>query len=211
MFDAGQLKDALTELDLGEHSIYQELDQERKEIRLLVLLKAQLDEPIYCRLQHTYLDADPTPPYETISYVWGDRTVTELIAVNDHGLKVPASARRVLQRFRLPDKDRVLWIDAVCINQQDIAERGRQVALMAQIYSKPTRGLVWLGEDAGFAAGAKAAVEAVLRDAKQETNDLADFGRKVYDSDKGGLQFAQDGLSVDIDHGSLLRLYDTPW
>lgn len=82
---------------------------------------------------------------------------------------------------------------------------------MAQTYSKPIRGLVWLGQDDGFAVGAKATVEAVLSDARQETNDLANFGRKLYDLDKGGLQFAKDGLSLEIEHSSLLRLYDTPW
>lgn len=123
MLDADPIQDALGKLDLGEHLIYHDLDQKHKEIRLLVLLKGQLDDPVSCRLQHAYLDTDPAPQYETISYAWGGPTNTAWITVNDHGLKMPASARRVLQRFRLRDKDRVFWIDAVCINQQNNTER----------------------------------------------------------------------------------------
>lgn len=47
--------------------------------------------------------------------------------------------------FRRPDRLRILWADAVCINQKDLEERGSQVALMARIFSEASRGLVWLG------------------------------------------------------------------
>lgn len=52
-----------------------------------------------------------------------------------------------LRRIRLPDRIRALWVDAICINQQDVAERGGQVQLMGSIYSKARQVIVWLGKD----------------------------------------------------------------
>jgi len=46
--------------------------------------------------------------------------------------------------MRLPHTSRTLWIDAVCINQKDLLERGPQVALMGQIYSRCTANLIHL-------------------------------------------------------------------
>ncbi|EFW98780.1 heterokaryon incompatibility protein [Grosmannia clavigera kw1407] len=51
-----------------------------------------------------------------------------------------------LQQLRMADRARVLWVDAVCINQQDIPERGEQVKLMAEIYHSASQVVVWLGE-----------------------------------------------------------------
>jgi hypothetical protein len=50
--------------------------------------------------------------------------------------------------FRLRDRslERILWIDALCIDQKNVEEKGQQVQLMAKIYSKAARVLVWLGE-----------------------------------------------------------------
>jgi hypothetical protein len=39
-----------------------------------------------------------------------------------------------------------LWIDAVCINQQDVTERSEQVKMMREIYERATEVIVWLGE-----------------------------------------------------------------
>lgn len=52
-----------------------------------------------------------------------------------------------LKRLRLPDKPRTLWVDAICINEADLVEKSRQVALMGEIYSKTTRGIIFLGEE----------------------------------------------------------------
>lgn len=52
-----------------------------------------------------------------------------------------------MKELRLkPGKSRYLWIDAICINQDDIAEKNSQVAMMAEIYKKATRVNIWLGE-----------------------------------------------------------------
>lgn len=46
----------------------------------------------------------------------------------------------------MPDSFLNLWIDAICINQHDLAEKARQIPLMTRIYSTAARVLVWLGK-----------------------------------------------------------------
>lgn len=74
------------------------------------------------------------PEYETISYVWGDPNLKATVYVNGRGALVPASPERVLRRMRLPVRIRVLWIDALCIKQDDLQEKQQQVAIMGEIY-----------------------------------------------------------------------------
>jgi hypothetical protein len=45
------------------------------------------------------------------------------------------------------DKPRVLWIDAICVDQQNLKERGQQVKRMADIFSRAKRVVVWLGPE----------------------------------------------------------------
>lgn len=87
------------------------------------------------------------PEYEAISYCWGEATDTRVVYCEGIPLNVTVSLYTALRHLRLPDKTRILWADAVCINQHDIAEKNTQVQLMSQIYSQPTKVLIWLGED----------------------------------------------------------------
>jgi hypothetical protein len=54
---------------------------------------------------------------------------------------------RALYYLRSESKPKILWIDAICINQEDLDERSSQVQLMRYIYQNSTRTVVWLGED----------------------------------------------------------------
>lgn len=85
--------------------------------------------------------------YEAISYAWGEPTLKESVLCDGELLDIPASLSAALRWLRLPDQPRVLWADAVCINQADIAEKNKQVAMMGEIYRKPAGILIWLGED----------------------------------------------------------------
>lgn len=61
--------------------------------------------------------------YETISYCWGDAKKLATITANGRALPVPISSFSALRRVRLIDSFRTVWIDAVCINQNDIDQR----------------------------------------------------------------------------------------
>lgn len=87
-------------------------------------------------------------PYEALSYLWGDPTVTETIRLDgDSVLRLTSSIADALRRVRLPDRTRAVWADQICVNQKDMAERSQQVKLMGSVYRCAERVLVWLGRD----------------------------------------------------------------
>ena len=104
-----------------------------------------LSDIISCRL--SVISLDPPPEYRAVSYVWGDPNVNRTILVDGKSFIVRLNIWNFLMQMR-EDGDRdALWIDAICINQQDLKERGHQVAVMGQIYSKAAEVRVWLGID----------------------------------------------------------------
>ena len=113
-------------------------------IRLLVLQPASsAHAPLQCDLREVLLSDEPV--YEAISYTWGKPVFSKELALPTGSLKITESLFLALQRFRLGDRIRHLWADAVCINQGDNVEKGKQVALMGEIYRNTQKVLVWLG------------------------------------------------------------------
>jgi hypothetical protein len=101
--------------------------------------------------------------YETISYAWEGSVKSHTLAVyreSDtesgdrgseppyHKLLITASLHAALCRVRQPSEARLLWADAVCINQSDEAEKASQVTMMGDIYALAQRALVYLGPHA---------------------------------------------------------------
>ncbi|OBT60746.1 hypothetical protein VE03_10875 [Pseudogymnoascus sp. 23342-1-I1] len=123
--------------------LYHPLDPGRREIRLLRLTHSpSFSSPLRGQLIHAPLASPPT--YETISYVWGSPNFTRTIELDAHRFSLTPHLELALRHLRLTDRDRTIWVDAVCINQGDLAERGEQVMLMKQIYESCTGNLVWL-------------------------------------------------------------------
>lgn len=122
-------------------------------IRILDLLPASRDDlkaPIQCVTRTVALSDNPT--YEALSYRRGnDRNSNPFrdrkwITVNGQLASVTASIHAALVRLRLHHEKRALWINQICINQEDTDEKASQFRLMAHIYSHCTRCLVWLDE-----------------------------------------------------------------
>ena len=123
-------------------------------IRLLRLLPYENDSSerteIRCEL-FEYTLQDPgkgTHLYEALSYTWGGSDKPRSISINKQNLAVTENLHAALLRLQDRSLERILWIDAICINQENLKEQSQQVQLMAKIYSKATRVLVWLGETA---------------------------------------------------------------
>nr|POE63704.1 heterokaryon incompatibility protein 6, or allele [Quercus suber] len=153
---------------------YVPLNTELMEIRLLVVHPGEGNEPVRARLDNVLLSSEWKPLYETISYVWGDPNVRSRIYLQGLELDVPLSSEQAIRRMRYPDRERTLWIDAICINQRDSRERSQQVAIMSLIYSNTVLNLIWLGENEQSMAVLRL-VQAVAMDAKKETKNLATF------------------------------------
>ncbi|KAK3370653.1 heterokaryon incompatibility protein-domain-containing protein [Podospora didyma] len=122
---------------------YDALDVDTAEIRLLELLPGERDAPIQCKLKTASLQRKPT--FEALSYVWGDSTVRRPITVDFDILPVTTNLEEALRALRRLLESRTLWVDAICINQDDVGEKNTQVPLMGKIYSDATRVVAWLG------------------------------------------------------------------
>lgn len=90
------------------------------------------------------------PDYEALSYTWGSPNSRKAIFVCAPGaprtkLRVTKNLALALRYLRYPDRNRIMWIDAVCINQKDIQERNSQVKRMTSLYRLAHRVVVWLG------------------------------------------------------------------
>jgi hypothetical protein len=83
--------------------------------------------------------------YDALSYRWGQPTGTKRIMVNGQGVPVSANLHDALSSLRLPDSSRLLWVDALCINQDDDAEKAAQVSLMGAIYRQAEIVVVFFG------------------------------------------------------------------
>ncbi|KAH8726097.1 heterokaryon incompatibility protein-domain-containing protein, partial [Phaeosphaeriaceae sp. PMI808] len=114
--------------------------------RLLRLLKGD-DDPIQCQLFESKL---PSPEYvrdyAALSYTWGGTSRPCNIVINGSNMMVTKNAYLALQDLRYKEKDRDLWVDALCIDQNNDREREQQVQQMGSIYSKAERVIIWLGE-----------------------------------------------------------------
>jgi Heterokaryon incompatibility protein (HET) len=117
-------------------------------IRLIRLLHSEdEDAPIRCQLfNHSLQESRKrTHPYDALSYVWGNLDETRPIVVDRHVLHVTVNLHDALSHLRYRSIERIIWVDAICINQNDIKEKGQQIQFMAKIYGQANRVLVWLG------------------------------------------------------------------
>ncbi|XEV01544.1 hypothetical protein FSHL1_006831 [Fusarium sambucinum] len=84
--------------------------------------------------------------YEALSYTWGAPDRGHSIWIEGNELLITANCHAALSQLRDDLLDRIVWIDAICIDQKNKDERGTQVQLMAEIYCKARQVIVWLGE-----------------------------------------------------------------
>ncbi|KUJ21848.1 ankyrin [Mollisia scopiformis] len=155
---------------------YSPLSPGAKNIRLLRLLPYRNESGERTKLQCELLEyslqdlGKRTHLYEALSYTWGGQEKPCSITINEKNLNVTTNLYAALLHLRYHSLERILWIDAICINQTDPEERGQQVQLMAMIYSKAHRVLVWLGETADDIEGA---LEDIQRAANEESTEVS--------------------------------------
>ena len=94
---------------------------------------------------HTVADA---PDYECLSYVWGTRNCDRVLWLDQQVIAITTNLDNALGRLRHKTKSRFLWVDLICISQQDLDERKQQVQLMYQIFCRAKRVIAYLGEEA---------------------------------------------------------------
>ncbi|KAG0699725.1 heterokaryon incompatibility protein-domain-containing protein [Suillus ampliporus] len=110
-------------------------------------------------LEYDLIEADlkSNPVYDALSYTWQlyeqssttcgvDSERGGSISCNGMEINVTANLRNGLLRLEQLRQDTLIWIDAICINQQDLKERSAQVNMMGLIFGSARTVVVWLGE-----------------------------------------------------------------
>lgn len=124
---------------------YDKIDLDGPAFRLVRLHQGDSGE-LSCDLFQAVLhQRDEIIPYEALSYTWGPIAGHHSIVVNDQKMSITANLYLALKSLRYPHSDRILWIDAVCINQSNVKERNHQVAQMSDIYKQANRVIFFLG------------------------------------------------------------------
>ncbi|KAI1376403.1 heterokaryon incompatibility protein-domain-containing protein [Hypoxylon crocopeplum] len=146
-----------------------------REIRLLDLLPGR--GRIQCNLRHVPIS--PDNHFEALSYCWGTHTRMVKILVNDGDFFVTRNLHAALKRLRDKKSVRTLWIDAICIDQNNIPEKNVQVSLMRNIYGACQRVVIWLGEQDSLTKSAFQGLEfmASKYDAKEEPFAYSEWKR----------------------------------
>ena len=128
-------------------------------LRVTKGLVAPFQKSIHIELAEFPL-GEAAPRYEALSYRWSSSAGTQDIKCNDKQFLITDSCKKALEYLR--SQHCWLWVDLICIDQNNISEKGHQVRLMSQIYVNAQRTIVWLGEDADI-----------------DSNCLADIGSAV--------------------------------
>ncbi|KAL9107037.1 MAG: hypothetical protein Q9227_007983 [Pyrenula ochraceoflavens] len=160
--------------------------------RVIVLWPAHsAHESLRCQLAHENLHHEFD--FEALSYVWGDHRHTRTIELNGAKFAVTANLEVALRNLRFHDsKPRVLWIDALCIDQSSIPERNSQVQQMGRIYRKAKQVIVWLGPETNTTLSAFGAVlKNKERSEKKATVEEYEYTKEEIDA--------------------LKRLFNRPW
>lgn len=124
--------------------IYHPLDRSENDgFRILELQPGSRTAPIICNLVCATLAHHPA--YDAISYVWGSSTKSNSIKCDGKKLFITNNLRDALIRVRRLDRPRWLWVDSLCIDQDNLTEKGHQVQSMGKIYGAASCVLIFLG------------------------------------------------------------------
>lgn len=142
-----RLSDPMIVMEDKQSLHYDVLPSDGTSFRLLrVLPSIKSHATIQCELVTTSI-TQSAKKYVTGSYVWGSSESCSYITVNGVKIQVRENLADFLRGCRGRATSVSIWIDAICINQSDLAERGSQVRLMSHIYTNATATYCWLGSD----------------------------------------------------------------
>jgi len=178
---------------------------EQGTIRLLKLESSD-DADAAVRGSLSVAKLEHAPEFEALSYCWGDRSADEPgIYIDGQSLSVTKDLHSALLRLR--QRDKPIWIDAICINQGDTTERTQQVRQMHEIYGSASLVIVWLGEPSiedlqgfRFAEGLLTGFSMCVKERQRGLCEHDSHPIEIYDDDI--LMYAQDYVDSVLAHGA---------
>ncbi|PGH11902.1 hypothetical protein AJ79_04594 [Helicocarpus griseus UAMH5409] len=114
-------------------------------IRLAEILPGRSNDSLQLQIHHTTLQN--APAYEALSYEWAGNTGLRPVKCGSQEFHLSSNLRAALRRLRYTNRRRLVWVDAICIDQSNRQERSHQVSLMRDIYRNAQRALIWIGEE----------------------------------------------------------------
>ncbi|KAK8045867.1 hypothetical protein PG996_013931 [Apiospora saccharicola] len=122
---------------------YQSLQDDKECIRLLEIFPGTSGESIKCGLTEVRLDDERD--FMALSYVWGSKENLATITVNGARFQVRRNCEAAIEHIRDPEVSKIIWIDAICINQNSARENAAQVQRMGRTYKDAAKTIIWLG------------------------------------------------------------------
>jgi hypothetical protein len=146
--DPGPTSVSKTRPKIDNTLAYQGRELGEDSIRLVEIQPAEHEaDPLVCTLREVACGS--RPKFEALSYMWGTEIADDAITINNVPFEVKRNLRDALLFFRRQlasgKAPKLLWIDAICINQSDVEERNRQLRIMDQICFRADTVVVWLG------------------------------------------------------------------
>lgn len=107
-------------------------------------------DPLTCRIVEQQTSAKHLD-YAAVSYAWGKLELSQTLEIRCDGdvkfIKITRNLDTFLRCLRTGDKPQYLWIDAICLNQDDVAEKAQQIPAMGNIYRKAATVDIWIGSE----------------------------------------------------------------
>lgn len=180
-------------------------------IRIIQLLPAHhLNDLLECRMIEMKIRDHPL--YIALSYVWGSEEKPLEIICHDTILPITSNLDSALRHIRMPNEEVSLWVDSICINQEDIAERHAQVQAMSDIYWMASKVIVWLGNEDEF-EDTSAAVEYMqflFKEALPVFVEVAEAGTIPHDDTRSKKIGELAGTQL-TQLSELRKLFQRPW
>ncbi|XEV04628.1 hypothetical protein FSHL1_009915 [Fusarium sambucinum] len=189
--------------DMSHLLEFPQIDLQSHQIRILRILPGNRDDPLRCILRTACLDDDNK--YEALSYAWGDPLDCLSIEVNGSQKSITVNLFNALRRLRYAESERYLWVDALCIDQENDVEKSHQVQLMSNIYSRTTTAILWLGD---FSDGPNEKANYIHYEAVRSAFTLIEF---LVDSSGGFVENSENKELIDDGCEGLSCLLQLPW
>jgi Heterokaryon incompatibility protein (HET) len=180
--------------------------------RLIALQPAQdYSADLKCDVIHVDLSNDKKPcrPYTALSYAWGNPEMTHILRCGSSKIKITANLDTALRSLRLSSGNLLLWVDAVCINQADTAEKNLQLPNMKWIYSRADYVVIFLGP--GDEGGEESLV--FLRELGREIDSAADstWDRVHPVGIEDAIEDKMESMSEPLGWETLKRFFRRAW
>ncbi len=170
-----------------------------QDIRILRLEPGYFDDPLVCSLEPLTFGRH-FRKYEALSYAWGDSNKTHtLLTPSQSVLGVTSNLHGALHHLRSRRRAIYIWIDALCINQESLAERSQQVSMMGKVYSAAYKVTAWIGDEYEDSEEAFGLIREYKAAAGEDEDEGQDYIESLWDRQEEPCRMA------------LWKLLNRPW